>query len=256
MEIPSESIKFEKVKGKFHSTVNLLGIAYKADGSVGARFSDAVKLDFDTQVQANAFKEKPMHYENQFDVAAGTYNLKLVFEAGEGSYGKLEVPLVINAYETKDFAISGVAFSKVITKATDADASLDAVLLEGRSPLVAGPYQFTPTGYTRFNASERVFMYFEVYDANLLQEKRPQVGAQIRILDGKTGEQKSDSGNVLVDNFVKAGSPIVAIGLRLPVEGLAPGPYKMELKGLDATGAFATRTVDFEIVAGGPKLPF
>jgi len=44
--------------------------------------------------------------------------------------------------------------------------------------------------------------------------------------------------------------------LRLPVEGLAPGPYKMELKGLDATGAFATRTVDFEVVPGGPKLPF
>ncbi|MEO8371557.1 MAG: VWA domain-containing protein [Candidatus Solibacter sp.] len=256
VEIPSESIKFEKVKGKFHSTVNLLAIAYKPDGSVGARFSDAVKLDFDTQVQANAFKEKPMHYENQFDVAAGTYNLKVVFEAGEGSFGKLETPLVINAYETKDFAISGVAISKVVTKASDADASLDAVLLEGRSPLVAGPYQFTPTGYTKFNAAERVYMYFEIYDANLLQEKRPQVAAQIRVLDAKTGDLKSDSGNVLVENFVKPGSPIVAIGLRLPVEGLAPGLYKMELKGLDATGAFATRTAEFEIVPGGPKLPF
>ena len=35
IEIPSETIKFEKVKGKMHSTVNVLGIAYKQDGTRG-----------------------------------------------------------------------------------------------------------------------------------------------------------------------------------------------------------------------------
>jgi len=256
MEIPAQSFKFEKVKGKFHSTVNILGIAYKPDGSVGARFSDAVVLDFDSQTQANLFKEKPMHYENQFDIASGTYNFKLVFEAGEGSYGKLESPLVINPYDPKQFAISGVAFSKTISKSSDADASLDALLLEGRAPLVAGPYQFTPTGTSRFATSDKAYIYFEVYDGALLGDKAPQIGAQLRVLDPKTQEVKVDSGKVPLESFVKPGSPIVAAGLRMPHENLPPGMYTLEVRGLDSTGAFAVRTADFEVIPGGPKLPF
>jgi hypothetical protein len=247
IEIPSEAIKFEKVKGKMHANVNVLGIAYKQDGSVGARFSDAVKLDFENQKEVQAFKDKPMHYENQFDVGVGVFSLKVVFDSGDASFGKLESPLVINAYESADFAISGIAFSKVFAKVTDSDARLDSLLLEGRSPLVAGNYQFTPTGYSRFKAADRVVMYFEMYDPALLGDTKPKVAVQMRILDGKTLDVKQDSGNVLVDNFVKPGSPVVPAGLRLPIEGLAPGGYRLELKALDSTGAFAIRTADFEI---------
>ena len=162
IEIPSEAIKFEKVKGKMHAGVNVLGIAYKQDGSVAARFSDAVKLDLENQKEVQSFKERPMHYENQFDVAVGEYSLKVVFDSGEASFGKLEAPLVINAYEASDFAVSGIAFSKVFGKVTDADSSLDSLLLEGRSPLVAGNYQFTPTGYSKFKAADKVVLYFEL----------------------------------------------------------------------------------------------
>ena len=35
MEIPGNSVKFEKEKGKQHAEINVLGIAYKPDGSVG-----------------------------------------------------------------------------------------------------------------------------------------------------------------------------------------------------------------------------
>ena len=59
---------------------------------------------------------------------------EVVLDSGDGGFGKMEAPLMINAYEAKDFAISGVAFSKIFTKTTDANANLDAVLLEGRSP--------------------------------------------------------------------------------------------------------------------------
>src|SRR6202034_3823540 len=47
VEIPSSALKFEKVKGKEHASLNLLGIAYKPDNSISARFSDTVSLDLD-----------------------------------------------------------------------------------------------------------------------------------------------------------------------------------------------------------------
>uniref|UniRef100_Q021P4 VWFA domain-containing protein n=1 Tax=Solibacter usitatus (strain Ellin6076) TaxID=234267 RepID=Q021P4_SOLUE len=247
IEIPSESIQFEKVKGKMHSTVNVLGIAYKQDGSVGARFSDAVKLEFENQKEVQAFKAAPMHYENQFDIASGTYNLKVVFDSGGQSFGKLDTPLMINAYDGAAFAVSGVAFSQKFGKVTESDAKLDSVLLEGRSPLVAGPNQFTPTGLSSFKASETVGLYFEVYDNAVNAETKLNVAAQLRILDAKTLAVLNDSGNVLIDNYVRPGNPVVAAALKLPLAELKPGAYRLELKALDSAGNFATRTADFEI---------
>ena len=114
MEIATENVKFEKQKGKFHATVNVLGLAYLPDGSVGARFSDSMKIDFDDKKQMEAFKEHPMHYENQFDVASGKYNLKVVFASGGESFGKVEMPLVVDPYDAKQFSMSGVALSKEV----------------------------------------------------------------------------------------------------------------------------------------------
>ena len=47
MEIATDDLKFEKQKGKQHAAINVLGLAYLPDGSVGARFSDTLNLDFE-----------------------------------------------------------------------------------------------------------------------------------------------------------------------------------------------------------------
>ena len=114
LEIPTEAIKFEKVKGKQHAAVNVLGIAYTQEGTVAARFSDVVALDFETTKEVEAFKKAPMHYENQFDIATGTYLFKVVFDNGGDGFGKLESALAINAYDATQFAMSAVALEQEI----------------------------------------------------------------------------------------------------------------------------------------------
>ena len=247
MEIPIDKLKFEKVKGKQHAAISVLGIAYKNDGTVAARFSDAVKFDFESSKEAEKFREKPLHYENQFDVMAGQYTLKVAFDSGNNNFGKLEQPLLINPYDGKQFAVSGLALSTKFGPMSQTDSSIDAILLEGRSPLVAGNLQFTPTGLSRFSRNDTVVMYFEVYEPLMTAEKPPDVGAQVRILDAKTGEEKSDSGAVAINNYVRAGSPVVAAGLKLPVQTLTSGNYKVEIKALDSAGNFALRTAEFAI---------
>jgi len=247
MEIPIDKLKFEKVKGKQHAAINLLGIAYKPDGSVGARFSDSVKFDFESGKEADKFKTTPLHYENQFDVMPGTYTLKVAFDSGGENFGKLEAPLVINQYDGKQFAVSGLALSTKFAKTSQMDASMDAILLEGRAPLVAGDLQFTPTGAQRFSRNDTVVMYFEVYEPLMTEEKPPQVGAQLRIIDAKTGEEKTDSGAVPINHYVRAGSPVVAAGLKVPVNTLTSGNYRVEIKALDSAGNFALRSADFVI---------
>jgi VWFA-related protein len=251
LEIPTESVKFEKVKGKQHAAVNVLGIAYTQEGAVAARFSDVVKFDFENQKEVERFREKPLHYENQFDIGTGNYAFRAVFdtsgEKGGESFGKLESPLVINAFDPGKFAISGIALCKSFGPADQVDTSIDSLLMEGRSPLIAGNFKFNPSGYSRFAKTDNVAMYFEVYDPLVAGDTPPKVTVQMRFLDN-AGNALTDLGVVPVDNFVRAGDPKVATGLKLPVGVLPPGAYKLEIKAQDSTGNWAIRTADFEVM--------
>jgi len=248
LEIPTEAVKFEKVKGKQHAAINILGIAYGQNGSVAARFSDVVKLDYENNKEVEKFKSTPYHYENQFDIAAGIYAFKVVFDSGGENFGKLETPLTINGYDPATFAISGVALCKSFGPAAAADTSIDSLLLEGRSPLIAGIFKFNPSGYSRFSQKDNVGMYFEIYDPLLTGETPPKVSIQMRFLDAKTGTPVTETGTLPVDSFVQAGNTKVATGLKLPVNTLAPGLYRVEIKALDSTGTWAMRTADFEVM--------
>jgi VWFA-related protein len=250
MEISTGDIKFEKQKGKYRATVNVLGLAYLPDGSVGARFSDSIKIDFDDKKQMEAFKEQPMHYENQFDVASGKYNLKVVFGSGGENFGKVEMPLVVESYDAKQFSMSGVALSKEVRRASDLGTGLDTLLLQDRVPLIASGMQLVPSGSNRFKKTDQAAFYVELYEPLLVNPdpKQPPVLAfDLRVLDGKTGEQKEDTGLMRVEAPAQPGSPAVAIAAKIPTASLAPGSYTVEIKAVDNAGKEFKRTADIQI---------
>jgi len=248
MEIPADAISFEKAKKKFHSEVNILGIAYRPDGTVGARFSDTVKLDLDNKKELEAFKEQPLYYENQFEAAPGKYNLKVAFSAGGESFGKLETPLEIDSFDGKKLALSAVALSKESRAVGDSETGLDAELLEGRKPLVVQGRQITPAGTNRFKKTDPAIIYAEIYESLLLTEHPPVVGIQLRVLDRKTGEAKQDSGVMNVAPLIRAGNSVIPVGLKLPINSLASGGYRAEVKAMDSAGnTSVARVADFDL---------
>jgi VWFA-related protein len=249
MEIPAASMKFTKDKGRQRSTLNVLGIAYKKDGSVGARFSDAVKIDLENDKEVEAFQQNTYHYENQFDAASGEYNLKVVFSTGGDTFGKLEQPLVIEAYETKKFTISALALSTRFHKMVEADPNLETALLEDRTPLIAQGFQVTPAGSSKFKKTDKAAMYFEVYEPAMLAEVVPKdtaVALQIRVLDDK-GAVKSDSGGFRIPLPEKGGNPAIPFAAQIPVAALEPGTYKVVLGAVDNANNKVERTVTFEM---------
>jgi len=247
IEIPPNTIKFEKQKGKLHATVNVFGLAYKPEGTVAARFSDSLSLNFEDKKELEEFNSKPFHYDTQFDVAAGHYNLKVVFNPqGADTFGKLELPLVIDPYDGKQFSMSSVALSKNVHSVSQMGLTLDSMLLEDRKPLVTQGLQFIPSGSDQFKKIDRAAVYVEMYAPALAGPNPPKVGVKMVVVDRKTGEKKIDSGGLASD--AKVGSPLVPLGLRLPVADLPPGSYRLELKGVDSAGNVTQlRTADFEV---------
>jgi hypothetical protein len=251
IEIPSNAIKFDKEKGKQHAEVNVLGIAYKADGSVAARFSDNVNLDLDGKKEVQEFQKHPLHYENQFEVASGQYTLKVAFSSSGDAFGKIEAPLNVDPYDGKQFSLSGIALSHDVHRVSDMASGLDDVLLSDHTPLVVQGMQVVPTGGTHFVKTDMAVMYFEVYEPLMVNTPTTplKVGVFYVVVDRKSGEKKVDnSGLVDLQTSAKAGNPVIPLGFKIPVDTLPPGAYRAELKAVDSAGNTSKpRTIEFDV---------
>ena len=250
LDLPTAGVKFQKVKGKQHAELNVLGIAYRPNGNVAARFSDTVKLDLDDKKDVEQFQQKPYHYENQFDAGPGQYTLKVAFNSGGEGFGKVEIPLRIDPYTGSQFAMSGIVLSTSFHKISDLQSDLDAEMLEGHVPLIAQGIQFTPASAYQFKKGEQVLVYFEVYEPMMTDEKVAgitKVATELRVVDRQTGSTKVDSGNMDLGKFLRAGNPVVPVGLRVPMDQLTAGAYILELHSMDSAGRETKRVAEFNV---------
>ncbi len=245
IDIPAGAVKFEKKNGKQHAEVNVLGIAYKSDGAVGARFSDNVEFNFDSKDMVETFIKLPYHYATQFEIAPGHYDLKVAFNSGGTNFGKLQMPLVVDSYDAKELSMSTVAMSTEVHPLSQVSSSLDAALLEDRKPLVAQGVEIVPTASDHFKKTDPAVFYIEIYDPLLTSANPPKVGLQMRVVDRKTGAQAFEMHGLLPND---PGNPVVALGMRLPLDKLNSGSYKLELTAMDTAGhQTSARTADFEV---------
>lgn len=250
MEIPSDKIKFEKVKGKLKADVNILGLAYKPDGTVGARFSDTVKLEVEDKKELEKFAEKPLHYESQFDAASGEYRFKIAYSTNGGAdFGKAEVPLKIEPFTGKEFQVSSVLLSSNLHRLGTEDLGIQSDLVDGRTPFIvqAGPitYQLSPSPDTVYKKADNVACYLEIYEP-LPDTDQLKIGVQMLIKD-KDGVVKLDSKMVEVTNYLRKGNPTVPIALKVPIDQLQPGTYRMELVAADTLGKQTTRATNLTV---------
>jgi len=247
MEIPSNSIGFEKIKGKYHADMNVLGIAYKPDNSVGARFSDEVTLDLEKD-EWKKFTETPMHYQNQFTLIPGQYKLTVVISCGGQNFAKYETPLGIDPYDGKTFALSGVALSSEIANVADLGGALDADLLADRTPLVFKDMEIVPSGSDHFKPADKVALYAQIYDPHLQDEKPPAVRVGYRVVDEKTGNVVLSTGGIDATGFIQKGNPVIPVALKVQLDKVPPGTYRLDLQAVEAGGASSQiRTATFVV---------
>ena len=226
----------------------MLGIAYRTDGSVGARFSDTVNLDLEKD-DWKEFTKTPYRYENQFDATPGTYKLTVVLSAGGDAFGKFETPLQIDAYDGKHFSLGSVALTDAAQRIGDIPSSLDSALLEDRTPLVVKGMQITPSGTNRFKRDQNVVMYSEIYEPLLATAEATKVGLGYRVFERATNKEVIFTGVISADDFIQKGNPVVPVGLKVNVKDLNPGAYRLVLQAVDGAGNRApNRSVDFDIL--------
>jgi VWFA-related protein len=246
VEVPASAIEFSRDKGKYHADINVLGIAYRPDGSVGARFSDEVQLDFEKD-DLKKFLEKPMLYGNQFQIASGQYRLDVVLTGGGQNFGRLETPLVIDPYDGKSFTISAITLSDHVEPASGLGGALEADLLSDRTPLVFKDMEVIPSGSNRFRRTETVALYAQIYDPDLESQNPRSVRLGYAIVDLKTGQGVIGGRDIDLTPFINKGNPVLPIGLHLPIDHLEPGSYRLDIQASNDLGQQTkVRSVTFD----------
>lgn len=242
LDIPTALLKVEGKKD-----LNVLGMAYKADGSVAARFSDSVTLE---KKQIQELKGKPYHYEKQFPIASGEYTLKVVLGAGADTVGRAETPLKVEAYDTKKLTLSSVALTNELVDLTRNPAIADQAMIEDKTLLVYDGTQFVPSATRRFKRTDETLMYMEIYEPQLVDQ--PTAGASLRlryrVLSLDTGATVMDTGLFQPKAAIKPGYPIVPVGLKLLSDRLQPGSYRLVVEAANGAGQVSpARSTDFDV---------
>jgi VWFA-related protein len=247
MEVPSNTIRFKSDNGKYHATLDVLGIASKPDGSVGARFIDTVNLDLEKDGLAE-FTKQPYIYQNQFDAEAGSYRLTVVVSSGNDAFGKYESPLQIDPYDGYHLALGGVVLGNSVQHLGDIPADVGPVIAEDRTPLVVKGKQINPSASNRFKKTDTVALYTEVYEPLLTSANPPQLAAGYTISERASGKTIFTTGAAPLDAFIQKGNPKVPVAMSVPVKDLAPGGYRLVMMAVDSVGHHAqNRSIDFDI---------
>ncbi|MDE3194730.1 MAG: hypothetical protein KGN84_00175, partial [Acidobacteriota bacterium] len=222
LDVSGNAVRFVKEKGKFAGNLNIVGIAFLGDGGVGARFSDNIRLSFDSKKQVEEFASQPYHYEKQFPIGAGDYRLKIAFTAGE-SFGKVELPLSVQPWTPNRFWLSGLALSTSAHPASGDTLSLGPGLFDDKVPLVVNGVQLIPAGTNRLHKAEKAYLYAEVYDPDLSP-------AEVRgeVLDVQSGKVVKDLGSMQVNPSSATELKAIPLGIALPLSDLAPGRYTVK----------------------------
>ncbi len=260
--------------GLMHASVPVLGIAKLPTGGTAARFSDTIPFDLADKKAVEAFQQTTIHYEKQIEIASGAYDVNVIFGLGKDSFGKLKAPLTVEAWNPQQFGVGSIALSKSILTGEAVASGLDSTILEGKVPMIVGNIQVVPTGSTTFKKSGPGFFYTEIYSPMLLQpidekpaeakpadakpaEAKPAeakaddkpnapkvetdpaklrniFGTRIVMADAKTGAIKYDTGLQRFDANVPPGSGTVPIGMKIPLDKVEPGTYKLYFQAVDA----------------------
>ena len=247
MDVPTSSVEFDKVKGKYHADVNVLGIAYRSDGTVASRFSDELTFDMEKD-EWEKFTKSPMHYENQFSVAPGQYRLSVVLSGGSQKFASYQTPLEIDSYDGKKFSLSGVALSNQFQPVSDLGGALDADLLADRAPMVVRDMELTPSGSNHFKKSDKAALYAQIYVPRLTEPNPPTVKCTYVVMDPKTGKPLVGASGMDLASYIKKGSPVIPVAFKLPLDKLDPGEYLLEVQASEGPGDLTqVRTVKFVV---------
>ncbi len=93
-----------------------------------------------------------------------------------------------------------------------------------------------------------MIVYTEIYEPLLTSANPPLVGMGYRIFERASNKQIFFTEVQRADDYIQKGNPVIPIGMKVAVNDLKPGSYRLMMQAVDSAKNHAPdRVVDFDI---------
>jgi len=283
IEFPWKSMfhQWDPTTGSLYARIGVLGMVYREDASLAARFSDllypsywptfvqggqvapallAAESDHGADGQQPNLSERvvgalsgkdpgwlPTRYETQIGLSPGEYDLQIVVSDTQ-KFGAAEVPLHIDNYDGRALGLSSVMLCKRFRDAHVAAVERAAANFAPQyMPLVSKNIEVTPSGDTHVKKGQLLIPYFEIYEPLLTNAPATAVQAHFRIIEAKNGNTRDD---FMVDaqSFEQPGRTMIPIEREILTDKMPRGAYRLEVQATDSAGnSTPWRTAEFTV---------
>lgn len=233
-----------------NSALYVLGVVYKANGEVAARFRDTCTCGIDPFIEYRvpSYVTIPNRFYTQVELRPGDYDVHVVVSDG-WRFGQTRIPLRVDPIDSHAFTISDIALNGILRDASllveEAAFVLPAPALP--TPLVSKEVQFIPAADAKLKKKSSSSFYFEIYEP-LLADRSVEVYFRLRITDLKTGSLVVNAEPRSAAQYVIPGNVVIPIALKADTDKLRNGSYEIGIQASDSTGRkTGWRTAKFEI---------
>jgi VWFA-related protein len=228
VQLPVSKMKFKKDKNIRTDSIDVLGVAFRQDGTPAARFSDTVifKLDNDSfkKVSENATFRIP----NYFNLQPGKYRIKVAVHDEGDILGTVEQSLEIPAYKPGEFSASSLVMTNDVRPISSLMNNLESQLIDEKNPLIFNGVKVYQSVDRKFYQNQAVALYFTLYNLSVdPKQDKPNLLVTYAILtEDKVAFQ---SPLFRISDPPRMENGVLPMGFSIVLKDLSPRQYTIQL---------------------------
>ena len=247
IEISNKELEFKKDNDFNRAKINVYGIVTGLTNRIHAEWEDEIARDF-IDLYFDQGKEKRSEYQRIVALPPGQrYKLDLVLkDVNSKKVGALSLGLNVPKYDSPGLQSSTIILANTITPAPPNSTQLDQYVI--------GDMRIVPNVTAEYVPGQNLVPYMQIYNMQVDQtNEKPSLEVTFDIKqNGKLIEElKNDANNS--EQFYY-GQRVVLVG-RIPLKGIKPGNYTLEVNVLDkiSNNTIVTKT-DFKVKNPAPEV--
>ncbi len=236
VKIPGSEITLARKGSSETAELDFIGQVRDEKNRVVGTVRDAIRVRL-TEANAALLARRQLQYDTGFQLSPGAYRLKfLARENTSGKMGTFETRFTVPdlAARNDEVRLSSVVWSSQREPlSAQAGAAQKQKKLEARHPLIQNGFKLAPSVTRVFRNDQRLYVYFEVYDA-AKEAEAASVTASMALYRGRKKAFESTPVRLSQD---RAGRPnTLAFQFQAPLEPLRPGEYTCQITVIDEIG--------------------
>jgi len=239
VNIPNNQMSFHDRDGVHSATLDLFGRISTLSGRVVQTFEDTVRQDFPDSLLQQSIKSASV-YQKAVPLRPGLYRLDVVVkDTTSNNVGVLNTRLAVPPFEEEKLAASTLILADEISPVAAKEL--------GVGQFVIGSVKIRPKVDGTFPANQPMGMFLQIY--NLKVDEKTHKNSATLDMQVYQGDQ-SIAHIVHSSEDLKQTGEQLTVQQVVPINTLAPGKYRLEIKATDAlANQTISRTADFTVVA-------